>query len=91
MNYWEIIGLFLNLIGTIILAIPLSRSIKSFHEDKDKLIEIKRMDKELLYTTERDKNNSKMALLGITLMALGFIFQLISVKFISFLINFINS
>ena len=78
MNNLENIGLFLNLVGAIILVIPVAKFKRSFHIDKDKIIELNRKDEELLYTTKRDQENARLALVGIILMIFGFIFQLLA-------------
>lgn len=80
-DHLETIGLSFDLIGVFILAIPLLKSEKSFHEDKDKLIDHGKKGKEFLYTTERFKDEENLALKGIFFIMLGFILQLLA-KFI---------
>lgn len=72
----EIIGLSFNLIGAIVLAVPIANFKKSFDLDEDRIIEFSKGDGKLIYTTEKDKRNSKWALLGIVLMIFGFALQL---------------
>lgn len=79
MNYLEIIGLSFNVIGAIVLALPILKHEKFFDEGKDRLIDLgETEDGQHKYTTERDKEITRKAKIGAILIIIGFILQLIS-------------
>jgi len=75
-----IFSLVLNLTGTILLAIPLVRSKKSLDDD---LVILKQgqprpgEDEKKYYTTVGFLKDRKLGLIGLSLLAVGFLIQLI--------------
>lgn len=78
-QYLEIIGLFLNFFGSLILTIPLLNIREAFHEEEDKLIDLGiTKDGEYIYTTKRRKRFVFWARLGAVFVVIGFLLQLIA-------------
>jgi len=78
LNHLELLGLILNLTGAIILAFPLVNSKKCFNAEEDKIKDLGGDDENFYWTTKRDKKNAIVALIGISIMIIGFLIQIIN-------------
>ena len=76
MNGLEVIGLLLNLFGTLILAKSSLTSIREFDEEKDRNTYFEK-DGKHKYTNKRIKNATRLNRLAIAIVILGFIITLL--------------
>lgn len=74
-NILNIIGLTLNIIGSLLLLSPLINTKK--YVDDDYIVSMNKNTGE--YTQKKHLNERKLGLWGFALLALGFIFQLIPI------------